>query len=113
MESVSLVLHFDELKEYRINLSTFVSCFRLHKEGLVVGHFSHIFIVDASAGSEPETMLALSNFADDNTAVVITASPENTPYLVRLDMARRKGLKIGDFERLRNDFSSSDICEQA
>ena len=103
---------FDDLKEFRIILSTFVSCFRLHKEGLAAGHFSHVFIVDASAGTEPETMIALANFANENTAVVITGSTRSTPYLVRSDMARRRGLKTSYFERLRLDFSSSDVPEQ-
>lgn len=103
---------FDDLKEFRIILSTFVSCFRLHKEGLAAGHFSHVFIVDASAGTEPETMIALANFANENTAVVITGSTRSTPYLVRSDMARKRGLKTSYFERLRLDFSSSDVPEQ-
>ena len=90
-----------ELKEFRVILSTFVSCFRLHKEGLDAGHFSHIFIVDASAGTEPETMIPLANFAGENTAVIITGSPGNTPFLVRSDMARKKGLITSYFERLR------------
>ncbi|PON91228.1 hypothetical protein TorRG33x02_130440 [Trema orientale] len=57
--------------------------------------------LDASDGTEPETIIALANFADENTAVIVTGSPRNTPYLVRSDTARRRGLKISYFERLR------------
>ena len=98
---------FDELREFKVILSTFVSCFRLHKDGLAAGHFSHIFLVDAATGTEPEAMVALANFANEDTVVVITGSPTSSPYLVRSDMARRKGLAISYYERLWKEFSSS------
>ncbi|TXG56934.1 hypothetical protein EZV62_018247 [Acer yangbiense] len=74
------------------------------------GHFSHIFLVDASSATEPETMIALSNLANEKTAVIVTGAPNNYPGWVRSDIARKKGLKVSYFERLRESkrYSSLD-----
>lgn len=91
-----------ELKRFRLIFSTFVSSFRLHNEGITAGHFSHIFLVDAALATEPETMIALANFANESTAVIVTGAPapNHQPNMVRSDMARTRGLKISYFERL-------------
>ncbi|XP_059447500.1 probable RNA helicase SDE3 [Corylus avellana] len=88
------------LMKYRIILSTFVSSFRLHSEGIAAGHFSHIFLVDTSSATEPEAMVALANLADDNTAVIVTGAPNNHSGWVRSEMARKYGLRKSYFERL-------------
>ncbi|TXG56933.1 hypothetical protein EZV62_018246 [Acer yangbiense] len=90
-----------KLRAFRVILSTFASSFRLCNEGITVGHFSHIFLVDASSATEPETMIALSNLANEKTAVIVTGSPNNYTGWVRSDIARKKGLKVSYFERLR------------
>ncbi|KAK4842238.1 hypothetical protein QYF36_018113 [Acer negundo] len=89
-----------KLKTFRVILSTFVSSFRLCNEGITAGHFSHIFMVDASSATEPETMIALSNLANEKTAVIVTGSPNNHSGWVRSDIARKHGLKTSYFERL-------------
>lgn len=91
----------ETLREFKVIFSTFVSCFRLHNEGLPVGHFSHIFMVDASFAIEPEAMVPLANFADKNTVVVVTGEVGSSPGWVRSDIGRRNGLKTSYFERLR------------
>jgi helicase MOV-10 len=88
------------LMKYRIILSTFVSSFRLHSEGIAAGHFSHIFLVDTSSATEPEAMIALANLAVDNTAVIVTGAPNNRSGWVRSEMAREYGLRKSYFERL-------------
>lgn len=92
-----------ELRKFKVVLSTFVSSFRLHGEGISAGHFSHIFLVDASSITEPEMMVALANLANDDTAVVITGAPQRRSSWVRSDIARQNenGLRISYFERLR------------
>ncbi|PRQ41434.1 putative RNA helicase SDE3, P-loop containing nucleoside triphosphate hydrolase [Rosa chinensis] len=90
----------EKLRKYRVIFSTFMSSFRLHDKGIAVGHFSHIFLVDASSAIEPETLVALTNFADKTTSVIVTGKPGNSPRWVRADIARKKGLKISYFERL-------------
>uniref|UniRef100_A0A6N2LXT9 Helicase MOV-10-like beta-barrel domain-containing protein n=1 Tax=Salix viminalis TaxID=40686 RepID=A0A6N2LXT9_SALVM len=89
-----------ELRKFRVILSTFVSSFRLHNEGIVAGHFSHIFLVDASSATEPEAMVALANLAGENTAVIVTGASRNHPGWVRSNIAREKGLMTSYFERI-------------
>ncbi|KAK9935758.1 hypothetical protein M0R45_022844 [Rubus argutus] len=90
----------EKLLKFRVIFSTFISSFRLHDKGIAAGHFSHIFLVDASSAIEPETVVSLTNFADKNTSVIVTGRPGNSPRWVRADIARKKGLKISYFERL-------------
>ncbi|TXG56936.1 hypothetical protein EZV62_018249 [Acer yangbiense] len=100
----------EKLREFRVILSTFASSFRLCNEGITAGHFSHIFLVDASSATEPETMIALSNLANEKTAVIVTGSPNNYSGWVRSDIARKKGLRVSYFGRLRESkrYSSLD-----
>ncbi|KAK4841496.1 hypothetical protein QYF36_005446 [Acer negundo] len=100
----------EKLRAFRVILSTFVSSFRLCNEGITDGHFSHIFLVDASSATEPETMIALSNLANEKTAVIVTGSPNNYSGWVRSDIARKKGLRVSYFGRLRESkrYSSLD-----
>ncbi|KAI5348461.1 hypothetical protein L3X38_001348 [Prunus dulcis] len=90
----------EELREFRVIFSTYISSFRLHDKGLTAGHFSHIFLVDASSAIEPETAVALTNFAEKSTTVIVTGQPGDRSRWVRADMARERGLKISYFERL-------------
>ena len=90
----------ETLRQFKVISATFVSCFRLHNEGLPVGHFSHIFMVDASFAIEPEALVPLANFADKNTVVVVTGEVGSSPSWVRSDIGRRNGLKTSYFQRL-------------
>ncbi|KAK9188403.1 hypothetical protein WN944_019806 [Citrus x changshan-huyou] len=89
-----------ELMQFRVIFSTFTSSFRLHNEGITAGHFSHIFLLDASSATEPETMIALTNLANENTTVILTGAPNNRTSWVRSDIARKNGLSVSYFERL-------------
>lgn len=91
---------FDELYDYRIITTTFVSTFRLHKAGLKAGHFSHIFLVDASSVIEPDVLVALADLVIEETVVVVSGSTKDKPYWVRSDIGRRHGLRKSFFERL-------------
>lgn len=99
-----------ELRAFRVIFSTFVSSFRLHTVGISAGHFSHIFLVDASLAIEPETMIPLSNMAGEETAVIVTGSLEDNVGRVRSYIARSNGLRVSYFERLRKSsrYSSFD-----
>ncbi|KAF8389560.1 hypothetical protein HHK36_024076 [Tetracentron sinense] len=89
-----------ELRNYKVIFSTFVSRFRLYDKGVSAGHFSHIFLVDASSATEPETMVALANLADEKTPVVVTGSRGNCSGWVRSNIARENGLRMSYFQRL-------------
>ena len=90
-------------------LSTFVSSFRLHNEGIEGGHFTHIFLVDASSAIEPEVLVPLTNLTNASTNVVITGAPENQSGWVRSTIARQNGLKTSYFERLRQSKLYRDL----
>ncbi|XP_030441366.2 uncharacterized protein LOC115663505 [Syzygium oleosum] len=90
-----------ELKRFKVIFSTFVSSFRLHNEGINAGHFSHIFLVDASSTSEPEAMIVLANLANEDTTVVVTGAQGNRSGWVRSPIAQKNGLRISYFERLK------------
>ncbi|KAL0009157.1 hypothetical protein SO802_010659 [Lithocarpus litseifolius] len=89
-----------KLRKFKIILSTFVSSFRLYNEGIPAGHFSHIFLVDASSTTEPEATIALANFANENTSVIVTGAPGDRPGWVRSEIAWNHGLQKSYFERL-------------
>lgn len=90
-----------ELRQFKVVVSTFMSAFRLYNEGLTAGHFSHIFLVDTSSITEPEAMVALANLADDETVVVVSGKMGNHSGWVRSNIARRHGLMVSFFERIR------------
>ncbi|XP_078167239.1 putative RNA helicase SDE3 isoform X3 [Carex rostrata] len=91
----------DELQRFRIITSTFVSTFRLYNAGLKAGHFSHIFLLDASSAIEPVAIVALVDLVSEETVIVVTGSVQDQPRWVRSDIGRKHGLKESFFERLR------------
>lgn len=102
-----------DLQKFRVIASTFMTCFRLQNRGVNPGYFSHIFMVDASSATEPDTMVALANFVTDETAVVITGSRTKYADRVRSDIARRNGLKRSYFHRLMESepyLSNDPLC---
>ncbi|GLT30931.1 hypothetical protein SLA2020_057040 [Shorea laevis] len=95
-------LSIDNLKQFRVVLSTFVDSYCLHDKGISAGHFNYIFLVDASSATEPETMVALANLADEETAVIATGTRKVYSSWFRLDIVRQKqnGLSVSYFQRL-------------
>ncbi|XP_063937159.1 probable RNA helicase SDE3 [Daucus carota subsp. sativus] len=98
-----------QLQKFKVILSTFMSSFRLHNEGIEGGHFTHIFLVDASSAIEPEVLVPLTNLTNASTNVVITGAPENQSGWVRSTIARQNGLKTSYFERLRQSKLYRDL----
>ncbi|KAM7272997.1 hypothetical protein ACFE04_027661 [Oxalis oulophora] len=91
-----------ELLKFQVIFTTFMSSVRLRDKGISSGHFSHIFLLDASLTTEPEALVPLASFANTNTAVVVTGKYGQSSTCVRSDIGRKKGLKMSYFERLRN-----------
>lgn len=102
-----------ELKKFRIIISTFMSASRLHQEGLKAGHFSHIFLVDASSVIEPETLVPLANLANEKTVIVVGGKLGNFSRWVRSKIARDNGLQTSFFERLRKSNLYETLDPQA
>ncbi|GLT87132.1 hypothetical protein SLE2022_052310 [Rubroshorea leprosula] len=93
-------LSIDNLKQFRVVLSTYVDGYCLYDKGISAGHFNYIFLVDASSATEPETMVALANLADEETAVIATGTRKVHSSWFRLDICRQNGLSMSYFQRL-------------
>ncbi|KAM7249658.1 hypothetical protein ACFE04_021527 [Oxalis oulophora] len=91
----------DELMNFQVIFTTFMSSSLLRDKGILRGHFSHIFLVDASCCTEPEALVPLASFAATNTAIVVTGRKGQHSNWVRSDIGRSKGLRMSYFERLR------------
>ncbi|KAM7273188.1 hypothetical protein ACFE04_027852 [Oxalis oulophora] len=91
----------DELLKFQVTFSTLRSSVLLSNVGIPSGHFSHIFLVDASFTTELEALVPLASLANTETAVVITGKNGQCCTWIRSDMSRSKGLKMSYFERLR------------
>ncbi|KAF5203078.1 hypothetical protein FRX31_007335 [Thalictrum thalictroides] len=80
----------EDLNNFKVIISTFVSSFRLNNEGLSCGHFTHIIMVEASSGTEPETMLPIANFAGEETWILVTGTQRNfSGWVRRSDIGRK------------------------
>ncbi|KAL8120532.1 hypothetical protein AgCh_017641 [Apium graveolens] len=98
-----------QLLNFNVILSTFMSSYRLHSQGIEGGHFTHIILVDASSAIEPEIMVPLTNLTSVSTKVVVTGSPGNQSGWVRSNIARQNGLRTSYFERLRKSKFYKDL----
>ncbi|KAF5177276.1 hypothetical protein FRX31_033137 [Thalictrum thalictroides] len=57
-------------------------------------------MVDASIATEPETLVTLTNFAGEETGILVTGTERNFPGWVRSDIVRKYGLQNSYFQRL-------------
>ncbi|XP_010249485.1 PREDICTED: uncharacterized protein LOC104592041 [Nelumbo nucifera] len=90
----------EELQNFKVIISTYITSARLHEHGICAGHFSHIFLVDASSVTEPEAIVSLVNLADNRTCVIVTGALGNCSRFVRSEIGRANGLKVSYFQRL-------------
>lgn len=90
----------NELSEYKLIVSTYMSSARIHASGLPAGHFTHIFLDSAGQASEPETMVPIANFATEETVVVVSGSLRQLAHQISCPMAREFGLSKSYLERL-------------
>lgn len=89
-----------ELREYKLIVSTYMSTARLHNSGLHAKHFTHIFLDTAGQASEPETMVAIANFATEQTVVVVSGNLGELAHEISCPMARDFGLSKSYLKRL-------------
>lgn len=90
----------EDLSEYKLIVSTCMSAARLHAAGLQAGHFTHIFLDTAGQGSEPETMVAVANFATEQTVVVVSGNLGELAHEISCPMSRKFGLSKSYLKRL-------------
>ncbi|KAJ3680380.1 hypothetical protein LUZ60_016658 [Juncus effusus] len=99
-----------KLQSFRIITSTFISTYRLYEAGIRSGHFTHIFLVDASSWVEPEIIVSLTDFVSEDATLVVTGSQRDEPIWIRSDIGRKNGLRKSLFKRLleREPYCSDD-----
>lgn len=108
-ESIFKCPPLNALRRYRIVISTYMSSFLLHAEGLRSGHFSHIFLDEAGQASEPETMVPLSILCQPETVVVLAGDPKQLGPVVYSRSAENFGLGKSYLQRLfESEFYESE-----
>ncbi|KAL6997824.1 putative RNA helicase sde3 [Sarracenia purpurea var. burkii] len=89
-----------DLTRYRIIISTYMSASLLYSEGIMPGHFSHIFLDEAGQASEPETMIPISHLCWRGTVVVLAGDPKQLGPVINSRDAETCGLGKSYLARL-------------
>jgi helicase MOV-10 len=85
---------------YSVVVSTCGSASFAYNINIPQGHFTHIFIDEASQGSEPEAMIPIKTMADSRTRIILSGDPKQLGPVIRSRIARQLGLSISYLERL-------------
>lgn len=88
------------LLKFKIIVSTCLSAATLNAQDVPRGHFTHIFLDEAAQGTEPETMVPIANFANEETTVVLAGDPQQLGPIIRSSIGEKMGLGKSYFERL-------------
>lgn len=88
------------IMHYKIVVSTYMSACLLYAEGVIRGHFSHIFLDEAGQASEPETMIPISHLCKRETVVVVAGDPMQLGPVIYSKEADSNGLGKSYLERL-------------
>ncbi|EJC99752.1 P-loop containing nucleoside triphosphate hydrolase protein [Fomitiporia mediterranea MF3/22] len=89
-----------ELKTFRVIVSTCCNASTLYGMGVEAGHFSHIFVDEAAQGIEPEIMIPIRTMLGPQTNVICSGDIKQLGPIVRSPVARELGLSMSYLERL-------------
>lgn len=56
------------------------------------GHFSHVFVDECGHAMEPECLIPIAGFADENIQIVLTGDPKQLGPVIRSPFAKEYGL---------------------
>lgn len=90
----------EELKKYRIVVSTCFSASVPYGMGLPRGHFDYVFIDEVGQALEPEAMIPIKTMAGPQTNIVLSGDPKQLGPIVRSPIAHRLGLQYSYLDRL-------------
>ncbi|KAJ7474539.1 P-loop containing nucleoside triphosphate hydrolase protein [Mycena galericulata] len=90
----------EDLREYRVIVSTCLSGGIPAQLGVKRGHFSHIFCDEAGQATEPEVMVPIKSSADKFTNVVLAGDNKQLGPIVNSWIARSLGLQTSYLARL-------------
>jgi helicase MOV-10 len=88
------------LKKYRVIVSTCIASSMLSGVGMPRGHFNWLFVDEAGQATEPEICVPLKTLADSKMNVVLSGDPKQLGPIVRSAVARALGLDKSWLERL-------------
>ncbi|KAJ7841089.1 P-loop containing nucleoside triphosphate hydrolase protein [Mycena olivaceomarginata] len=90
----------EELRKYRVVVSTCLSGGVPANLGLKRGHFSHIFCDEAGQATEPEVMLPIKSIANSSTNIVLAGDNKQLGPIVHSWIAQSLGLKVSYLSRI-------------
>lgn len=99
-----------EMEKKKIIICTLISAGRLASARFLPGHFTHVFVDEASQATEPETMVTISGILnvsrdmDKGGQLVMAGDPKQLGPILRSPLARQWKLDTSLMERLMQDF---------
>lgn len=90
----------EDLRKYRVIVSTCLSGGVPAHLGVKRGHFSYIFCDEAGQATEPEVMLPIKSLADKFTNVVLAGDNKQLGPIIQSPIAGALGLKVSYLARL-------------
>lgn len=90
----------EEMKKYRVVVSTCISGGIPASLGLKRGHFTHIFIDEAGQGKEPEIMVPIKSIANDETNIILAGDNKQLGPVVHSQLAGNLGLRVSYLARI-------------
>lgn len=90
----------EDLRKYRVIVSTCMSGGVPANMGVRRGHFTHIFIDEAGQGKEPEIMVPIKSVANEKTNIILAGDNQQLGPVVHSNIANALGLKTSYLSRL-------------
>ncbi|KAJ6600012.1 RNA helicase [Mycena vulgaris] len=90
----------EELRKYRVVVSTCLSGGVPAQLGVKRGHFTHIFVDEAGQATEPEVMLPIKSIANKFTNVVLAGDNKQLGPIVHSWVARALGFNVSYLARI-------------
>uniref|UniRef100_A0A8B9H6G8 RNA helicase n=1 Tax=Astyanax mexicanus TaxID=7994 RepID=A0A8B9H6G8_ASTMX len=91
----------ETLMGYSVIVVTLITAGRLVSGGVLVGHFTHIFIDEAGQAVEPECVVGIAGLLHpEKGQVVLAGDPQQLGPILRSPLAQQHGLGLSLLERL-------------
>jgi len=94
------VPRLDELKRFKVIVSTCFSAIIPYAIGFPPDHFTHIFVDEAGQACEPEAMIPAKLNAGPQTNIILAGDPKQLGPIIRSPVALRLGLGVSWLDRL-------------
>lgn len=97
----------DQLKTYRVIITTLTTAGRLASANFPVGHFTHVFIDESGQAIEPEALIAVAGILTIDPGIhcgqlVLAGDPQQLGPILRSPIAQEYDLGISLLERYMN-----------